>query len=72
MYNKNVSLVQFADDMCIWINVFMRKNTVKRPLNHVRKLCQADLDKLSNPMLVIWFDSDDFCIDQLHVHGFYE
>ena len=47
---KNVTLVQFADDICMWMNVSMKKNTQKRSLNYIRKLYQADLDNLSKYM----------------------
>ena len=47
---KNVVLVQYADDICIWMNVSMRKNTPKRSLNYIRKLYQTDLDNLNRYM----------------------
>ena len=43
-------VAQFADDIAIWINTNLRKNTKKRVINHVETLFQQELNKLSNYM----------------------
>ena len=44
---NNVNLVQYADDICMWMKVSIRKNTPKRSMNYFQKLYQAELDHLS-------------------------
>ena len=38
--NITLGLVQYAGDICMWMNVNMKKNTPKRILNYVKKLFQ--------------------------------
>ena len=48
----NVTLVQYADDICMWIKVDIKKKTHKRKINYIRRLYQMDLDNLLNFMSV--------------------
>ena len=48
--SKHVNLVQFADDICFWMNVSMKKDTSKHLLNHIIKIYQNDLNSLNNYM----------------------
>ena len=49
--SKNVTIVQYADDICMWMNVTLKKSTPLRSQNHIRRLYQADLNSLGNYML---------------------
>jgi len=49
--SDNVVLVQYADDLCMWKRVTMKKVTPKRHLNYVRKLYQLELDKIYKYMV---------------------
>ena len=49
--SKNVDLVQYADDICMWTKVTMRKNATKRTLNYIKKSYQTDLNNVSAYML---------------------
>ena len=46
--SKNVTVVQYADDICMWMNVTLKKATPLGSQNHIRRLYQADLDSLGN------------------------
>ena len=48
--SKNTNVVQYADDIAMWMNTTLRKNTNKRTITHVQKLYQYDLDNLNNYM----------------------
>lgn len=50
--SKHVVLVQYADDICIWMNVIMKRNTSKRALNYIKKLYQRERDKINNYMII--------------------
>ena len=43
---KNVTVVQYADDLCLWMNASIRKSTPRRTLNYYRKVYQVELDSL--------------------------
>ena len=44
-YNTHVA--QYADDIAIWVNTTLRKHTNKRVANHVQKLYQLEINKLT-------------------------
>ena len=44
--SKETVLVQFADDICIWKKVTMKRSTPKRSLNHIQKCYQQELNKI--------------------------
>ena len=48
--SKNIHLVQYADDIAIWMNTNIRKQTNRRVITHVQKLYQVELDKLDKYM----------------------
>ena len=48
--SKHVTLVQYADDICMWMNITLKKSTSQRSKNYIKKLYQADLDSLCNYM----------------------
>ena len=43
--HKSVSI--YADDIAIWVNTTLRKHTNKRVVNHVQKLYQLEINKLT-------------------------
>ena len=45
--SKNTNVAQYADDIAIWVNTTLRKHTNKRVVNHVQKLYQSELNKLT-------------------------
>jgi ribonuclease HI len=47
IFSKQTNIVQYADDIAIWINASLRKNTPKRVINHVQKIYQEELTKFS-------------------------
>ena len=49
--SNRIVLVQYADDICIWMNITLKKTTPQRAQNYIRKLYQSDLDSLGNYML---------------------
>ena len=46
--SKQVVLVQYADDICMWSKVTMRKNTPKRTLKYIQRYYQLDLNKIGS------------------------
>ena len=48
--SKHTQLVQYADDIAIWVNTKIRKNTDKRVVNYVQKLYQTELNNLTSYM----------------------
>ena len=48
--SKNVVLVQYADDICIWMNTNMKKSTPQRTINYQKRLYQSDLSSLEKYM----------------------
>ena len=40
-------MAQYADDIAIWVNTTLRKHTTKRVVNHVQKLYQLEINKLT-------------------------
>ena len=40
----------YADDIAIWVNTTLRKHTNKRVVNHVQKLYQSEINKLTTYM----------------------
>jgi len=45
--SKGTKVVQYADDVAIWVNTSLRKHTSQRMVLYVQKLYQLELDKLS-------------------------
>ena len=45
--SKTTNVVQYADDIAIWINTSLRKSCNKRSVNFVQTLYQKELDKLT-------------------------
>ena len=50
--SKNTNVVQYADDIAIWINTSLRKNTNKRVVNYVQDLYQLEINNLNNFMKI--------------------
>lgn len=44
---RSVQLVQYADDICIWMPVTLKKKTPVRSLNYTRRVYQNALDKIA-------------------------
>ena len=40
-------MVQYADDIAIWVNATLRKHTIKKVVSRVQKLYQLEINKLS-------------------------
>ena len=49
--SKNTNVVQYADDIAIWINTRLRKNTKKRTSLYVQKLYQLELNNINQYMI---------------------
>ena len=49
--SKNVTLVQYADDICMWMNVTLKKSTPQRIQNYIKRLYQNELDSIGQYML---------------------
>ena len=49
--SKNVTLVQYADDICMWMNATLKKSTPLKIQNYIKKLYQCDLDNVGQYML---------------------
>ena len=49
--SKESVLAQFADDICLWMKVTMKRKTPARTMNYIRKLYQRELDKINKFML---------------------
>ena len=45
--SNNTHMAQYADDIVIWVNTTLRKHTNKRVVNHVQKLYQSEINKLT-------------------------
>jgi ribonuclease HI/exonuclease III len=45
--SKNTNVVQYADDIAIWINTSLRKNSKKRVVKYVETLYQAEIDRVN-------------------------
>ena len=45
--SKNVTLVQYAGDICMWMNVTMKRKTPNRNRNYIKKLYRNELDRLT-------------------------
>ena len=45
--SNNTHLAQYADGIAIWVNTTLRKHTNKRVANHVQKLDQTEVNKLT-------------------------
>ena len=50
--SKNANLVQYADDICMWMNVTLKKSTPQRTQSYIKKLYQHDLDCIGQYMLL--------------------
>ena len=48
--SDNVTIAQYADDICMWMKLTLKKATKMRDQNHIRRLYQSDLDSISNYM----------------------
>ena len=48
--SEGTSLVQFADDMCMWRNVTIKKNIKKRSLEFIRSNYQREIDQVNTYM----------------------
>ena len=44
--SKNVQIVQYADDICIWLKTNIKKNTKKRVIDYVEKIYQIELNNI--------------------------
>ena len=49
--SNRITLAQYADDICMWMGVTLKKSTPQRAKNYIRRLYQLDLDNLGNYML---------------------
>ena len=45
--SNNMHVAQYANDIAIWDNTTLRKHTNKRVVNHVQKLHQLEINKLT-------------------------
>ena len=45
--SNNTHVAQYADDTAIWVKITLRKHTSKRVVNHVQKLYQSEINKLT-------------------------
>ena len=49
--SKHVVLAQYADDLCMWMQVNMKRRTPLRCINYTRKCYQLELDKITRYMV---------------------
>ena len=73
--SKDAILAQYADDICMWMRVTMKRTTSKRTLNHIKRLYQNELNKINTFMVdngltlslektnILLFDSGSNAID---------
>ena len=54
--SKSVNVVQYADDIAMWMNVPLKKKTGLRFINHIKRLYQTELDKLNKYMIENGFE----------------
>ena len=47
---KHVTIVQYADDICMWMNTTIKRRTSHRQLIYIRRLYQLELDNISSYM----------------------
>ena len=45
--SNNTHVVQYADDIAIWVNTTLRKHTKKSVVSYVHKLYQSEMNKLT-------------------------
>ena len=45
--SNNSHVVQYADDIAIWVNTTLRKHRNKKVVNHVQNLYQSELNTLT-------------------------
>ena len=45
--SNNTHVAQYANDIAIWVKTTLRKHTNKRVVNHVQKLYQSEINKLT-------------------------
>ena len=45
--SSKVTLLQYADDICMWANVNIKSKTNLRTINYIKKVYQCELDKLN-------------------------
>ena len=45
--SNNTHVVQYADDIAIWVNTTLRKHTKKSLVSYVHKLYQSEMNKLT-------------------------
>ena len=61
--SNNRYAAHYADDIAIWVNTTLRKHTNKRVVNHVQKLCQSEINKLTAYMKDNGFElSQERCV----------
>ena len=53
---KDFNLVQYADDICIWLNTHLRKKTKKSSIKYIEKLFQQQIDALALYMKINGFE----------------
>ena len=46
LLSKDVILAQYADDICLWMNVTLKKSTPLRSIKYIQKVYQNELNKL--------------------------
>ena len=58
-YQKRTHVVQYADDIAIWVNTTLRKHTIKKVVSHVQKLYKLEMNKLTAYMKENSFKLED-------------
>ena len=48
--SKGFEIVQYADDICIWLKTNLKKNTPKRTISYIQKIFQSELNNLVHYM----------------------
>ena len=70
--SKKLNLVQYADDIAIWVNLSLRKSNPKGVVTYLQRIYQAEIDNINifmkengliispeeNPHIMVLFNND--------------
>ena len=62
--SDKVTVAQYADDICMRMDVTLKKATKMQDQNHIHRFYQSDLDGISNYMFENWLE---FSPEKMHM-----